>query len=189
MPSFEQRKAQEYLSMLKLKSTEEITSMRDNLRAKSKNEKAKGEPDESAVQNFNWQLSLIGRELSVRKPVEQKKEVVNEVSQQEELVMAASGDIEAKTGSEAMEDSVKPQQEVFNSVRRNEETPIVNKNTEKIVEKKSFDTDMITVGLITAVLGAGIGWGMGKSKMSIAGFAVAGAVVGAGIIYFTKKKA
>ena len=102
--SLEQRKATEYMSMLKNKSTEEISSMMDNLRSKLKNERSKPEPDESGMQNLNWQLSLLGRVFSTRKPIapptppapanppvaEEGKDRIEQITEQQESEMAGT---------------------------------------------------------------------------------------------------
>lgn len=87
--SFAQRKATEYLNMLKQKSTEEITSMRDNLLSRLKSERAKPaeNQDQSAIQNHNWQLSLLGRELASRKPKDQK-EPMQAISEEQQWEVA-----------------------------------------------------------------------------------------------------
>jgi hypothetical protein len=101
MSSLAQRKAQEYLNMLKQKSEKEIVSMRDNLRGRMKNERAKSEPDQSALQNLNYQLSLIGRELGNRKPVEQK-ERLEVIAEDQEL--SVGGKEECSLKSKTLDD-------------------------------------------------------------------------------------
>jgi len=230
MSSFAQRKALEYSSMLKQKSIEEITGMRNNLLAQLKGERSKQSPDDSAIQNLNWQLSFLGRELSDRKPVE-KKEPMQTISDEQELEMGGTTEsplknrtlddlnkmLEAtekelsdlkeflkvarltKEGVEQREDKAKiltaqiydiKSEVATRSTEAHEEAKQDIKSAEKTTAGKfmGIDTDILMIGSASGVIGASIGWGMGKNVWVIAGFALIGAGVGSGIVYLAKRE-
>lgn len=87
--SFAQHKATEYMSVLKQKTTDEIISVRNNLVERLKTERSKQNPDQSTIQNLNWQLSLIGREFHSRKPAD-KKERMDAIGDQLSMEMGGS---------------------------------------------------------------------------------------------------
>jgi F0F1-type ATP synthase assembly protein I len=220
--SFAQRKATEFLSMLKQKRTEELTSMRTNLLARLKSERAKTEPDQSTLQNLNWQLSLIGRELSSRKPADQK-EPMQAIADDQEL--SVGGTVENPLKSKTLDDLNKmlviaekelADFKVFMTTAKmtdaqgqlklreikvsdikteiSTRSPKAQEEAKKDIDKSSLDkkwsgidTDMITIGALTGVIGGAIGWGMGKKGWTIAGFVVLGIGVGAGGTFLAKK--
>jgi hypothetical protein len=65
-------KTREYIALIKNKTTQDLTSLRDRLEEKFKAERSKLSPDKRLIHDYNIQSSLIGRELKSRLPIHEQ---------------------------------------------------------------------------------------------------------------------
>lgn len=91
-------RAKEYLALIRNKSTQELLTLRTNILNHSKAERLKSSPNNRVLQSYNIQLSLIGRVLSNRKPVDQQSDKFQSVED------ATIGQVKPKTFAETLKE-------------------------------------------------------------------------------------
>jgi hypothetical protein len=91
-------RAKEYLALIRNKTTQELLTLRTNILNHSKAERSKSSPDNRALQSYNIQLSLIGRVLSNRKPIDQQSDKFQSVED------ATIGQVKPKTFIETLKE-------------------------------------------------------------------------------------
>lgn len=65
-------KTREYIALLKSKTTQELTALRERLLGNLKVERSKNPVNKNLINDYNIQLSLIGRELKSRLPIHEQ---------------------------------------------------------------------------------------------------------------------
>ncbi len=69
----------EYIAILKTKTIQDLKSFRENLLAKFKAEREKLSPNKKLVNDYNVQLSLLGREIKSRQPIHEQGDTATAV--------------------------------------------------------------------------------------------------------------
>lgn len=213
-----QQKAQDIMTRLQRMPIEEVHNMVRTYQGRIDKAKSRENPDDSAIQNFQWHLGLAQKEIARRggnsgaqhsaSGKQQPKqptfqEAISELSKDElqKLMSQYQAEMDMLTNPD------EPLYKKYNAQNREKWINTLKGRVTMLVvaidkiqendskEKKSnasgsgftVDKDYFIYGASVAALGAAIGWGLGKGGKTLAGYAVIGAAIGAGLTWASKQ--